>query len=103
MSNDMNMPEGMLDQILQMQEQALKAQAELAEETLTGTAGGGAVKITLTGDQKCRAVEIDSEILKDADAELLGDMLLTAFNNALEESRQLALERLGPLAGGLME
>ena len=47
------------------------------------------------------SVEIDPELLKDADVEMLQDLILTAFNNALEASRNMAAERLGPLAGGL--
>jgi hypothetical protein len=101
MAKDSNLPDGMMQQLQQVQEQVLKAQEELAGETVTGSAGGGAIKVTVTGDQQCRAVEIDPELLKDADVEMLGDLMLTAFNDALEESRQLALKRLGPLSGGL--
>jgi DNA-binding protein YbaB len=57
--------------------------------------------VTVTGDQRCKAVEIDPELLKDADVEMLQDLILAAFNNALEASRNLAADRLGPLAGGL--
>jgi len=92
---------GMMQQIKKMQEQLAAAQAALAEETVTATAGGGAVKVTMTGDQICRAVEIDPALLEDADAEMLQDMVLSAVNLALEKSRELAAERLGPLAGGL--
>jgi DNA-binding YbaB/EbfC family protein len=92
---------GMLKQLQQMQEQILAAQASLKEETVTGTAGGGAVKVVLTGDQRCTAVEIAPELLEDADIEMLQDLLLTATNNALESSRSLAQDRLGPLTSGL--
>jgi len=91
----------MMGQIQKLQEQVELAQAQLAEETVSASAGGGAVKITVTGDQRCRAVEIDPEVLQDADAEMMQDMILTAFNSALEKSRQMAAEKLGPLAGGL--
>jgi DNA-binding YbaB/EbfC family protein len=92
---------GMMGQIQKLQEQLAAAQAQIAEETVAGTAGGGAVKIVVTGDQRCQSVEIDPELLKDADVEMLQDLLMAAFNNALEASRNLAAERLGPLAGGL--
>ena len=59
------------------------------------------MKVTVTGDQHCQAVEIDPELLKDGDVEMLQDLLLTAVNSALEKSRKLAAERLGPLGGGL--
>ncbi len=92
---------GMMQQMKRLQEQMEAAQAKLAEETVTATAGGGAIKITMSGDQVCKAVEIDPELLKDADAEMLQDLVLTAVNLALEQSRQLQADRLGPLAGGL--
>ncbi len=92
---------GMMNQLRKMQEQMAQAQAQLAEETVTATAGGGAVKVTMTGDQNCKAVTIDPDLLKDADAEMLQDLILTAVNLALEQSRKLQEERLGPLAGGL--
>jgi nucleoid-associated protein EbfC len=92
---------GMMQQIQRLQEQLAEAQAKLAEETVSATAGGGAIKVTMTGDQKCRSVEISADLLKDADAEMLQDLVLSAVNLALDQSRQLASERLGPLTGGL--
>jgi DNA-binding YbaB/EbfC family protein len=97
----MQNPMGMMGQLQKLQEQIQQVQEQLAEETVTATAGGGAVKITMTGNQHCRGVEIDPALLQDADVEMLQDLVLTAFNNALEASRNLAAERLGPLAGGL--
>ena len=92
---------GMMQQLQQMQQQLAEAQAQLAEETVTATAGGGAISITMTGDQKCTDVKIDPEFLEDMDAEMLQDMLLSAVNMALDKSRELQAERMGPLAGGL--
>jgi nucleoid-associated protein EbfC len=92
---------GMMQQLKMMQEQMESVQAKLAEETVTATVGGGAVKVVMTGDQHCREVVIDPDLLADADAEMLQDMLLSAVNMALDKSRELASERMGPLAGGL--
>jgi DNA-binding YbaB/EbfC family protein len=92
---------GMMAQLQRMQQQLAETQAALAEETVTATAGGGAIKVTMTGDQKCKTVEIDPELVKEADAEMLQDLVLSAVNLALEQSRELAADRLGPLAGGL--
>jgi nucleoid-associated protein EbfC len=92
---------GMMGQIKKMQEQLAAIQAQLGEETVTASVGGGALKVTMTGDQKCKGVAIDPEMLKDADAEMLQDMLVTAINMALDQSRDLQAERMGPLAGGL--
>jgi len=97
----MQNPSGMMGQLQKLQEQLQVAQAQLAEETVTATAGGGAISITVTGDQQCRAVVIEPSLMQDGDVEMLQDLLLTAFNSALEKSRELAAERLGPLAGGL--
>ena len=92
---------GMMQQIQRMQKQMEEAQAKLAEATVSATAGGGAIKVTMTGDQKCKSVEISPEFLKDADAEMLQDMILSAVNMALDESRALQEKLMGPLAGGL--
>ena len=92
---------GMMAQLQRMQQQLADAQEALAEETVTATAGGGAIKVTMTGDQKCREVVIDPALLEGADAEMLQDLVLSAVNLALDQSRELAAQRLGPLAGGL--
>ncbi|MCJ7623426.1 MAG: YbaB/EbfC family nucleoid-associated protein, partial [Anaerolineaceae bacterium] len=92
---------GMLQQLQAVQQQMEITQTQLAEETVTASAGGGAIKITMTGDQRCTAVEIDPALLEDADAEMLQDLIITANNLALDKSRELQSERLGPLAGGL--
>jgi len=92
---------GMMGQLQKLQEQLAETQAKLAEETVTASSGGGAVKVTVTGDQRCRAIEIDPELLTDADVEMLQDLILTAFNNALDKSREMASDRLGPLASGI--
>jgi DNA-binding YbaB/EbfC family protein len=92
---------GMMQQLQKLQEQIQQTQAQLAEETVTATVGGGAIKVTVTGDQHCKAVEIDPGLIEDADVEMLQDLLLTAFNAAIDQSREMAAQRLGPLAGGL--
>ena len=92
---------GMMQQLQRMQQQMEEAQAKLAEETVTATAGGGAIKVVMTGDQICKSVEVDPEFLKDTDAEMLQDMVLSAVNMALDQSRELQQKLMGPLAGGL--
>lgn len=90
-----------LAMLQQLQQQLEEAQAKLAEEEVTGTAGGGAVQVTLKGDHRCVAVTIDPDLLTEGDAELLQDMLVSAFNNALEAANKLSEERLGGLTQGL--
>jgi nucleoid-associated protein EbfC len=91
----------MMAQLQKLQAQMAVAQEQLAVETVSITAGGGAIKVTMTGDQHCKGVEIDPDFLKDADAEMLNDMVLTAVNLALDKSRELQEKKMGPLSGGL--
>lgn len=93
-------PMAMMQQMQKIQAQLQEAQEQLAQETVNYSAGGGAVTVVITGDQKCQSVEIDPGILEDGDVEMLQDLILAAFNGALDESRNLAVDRLGPLAGG---
>lgn len=90
-----------MEPLQKLQQQIETTQAQLAEETVTATVGGGAVKIEVTGDQRCKTVEIDASLLEDGDVEMLQDLLLTAINSGLDKSREMAAERLGPLASGL--
>ena len=92
---------GMMQQLQRLQQQMADAQERLAEETVSVTAGGGVVKVTMTGDQVCKSVEIDPALLKDADAEMLQDLVLAAVNLALEKSKELQQQVMGPLAGGM--
>lgn len=92
---------GMMQQLQRLQKQMEEAQVKLAEETVTATAGGGAIKVVMTGDQVCKSVEINPDLLKDADAEMLQDLVLSAVNMALDQSRELQQRLMGPLGGGL--
>lgn len=93
---------GMMQQLQALQEQMAAAQEQLKEETVEATVGGGAVKVVVTGDQRVVEVVIDPEILSEGDVEMLQDLIVSACNAALEKSQQLAVERLGPLAGGML-
>lgn len=95
---------GMMAQIQQMQEQMAQAQAQLAEETVTATVGGGVITVTATGDQVIKSITLSPELLEDPDLELLQDLLTTGVNAALDQSRQLASDKMGPftdMLGGL--
>jgi hypothetical protein len=88
-------------QIQQMQEDMVKAQEQLAEETVDVTAGGGMVKITITGHQRVLSLELKPEIVDPEDVEMLQDLLLAALNQAIEQSQAMAAERLEGLTGGM--
>jgi DNA-binding YbaB/EbfC family protein len=88
-------------QLQKMQEDMARAQEELADETLEVTAGGGVVTVTITGHQRVQAITLNPEIVDPDDVEMLQDMLVAAVNQAIEQSQQMAAERLEGLTGGL--
>jgi DNA-binding YbaB/EbfC family protein len=85
----------------EMQANMAKAQAELAEATVEGTAGGGAVKVVLTGTQDLKDITISKDAVDPDDVETLQDLIRAAFTDALAKSRDLASQRLGSVTGGL--
>jgi DNA-binding YbaB/EbfC family protein len=92
---------GMLQKVQQLQEEMVKTQDALAEETVSVTAGGGAIEVTITGQQRLTAVKIDPDVVDPEDVEMLQDLIVAAVNEAIETSQTLAAERLSALTGGL--
>lgn len=95
---------GMMGQIAKMQEQMAAVQESLAEEMVNESVGGGAVSITMSGDQVCKSITIDPELLKDGDVEMLQDLVISAVNRSIETSKALAEEKMKPFSqmlGGL--
>ena len=76
-----------------------KMQEELETVTVEGSAGGGVVKVIMTGKQTVESVEIDPEAVEDV--ELLQDLVTAAVNDALTKSQEVASEKLSSLTGGL--
>lgn len=93
--------QGMLAQLQKVQEEMARTQDALAEERLTATAGGGAITVTITGDQRIERVEIDPDLLDPEERDLLQEMLVAAFNQALEQAKELAATRMGGVTSGL--
>ena len=91
----------MMQQVQQMQQQMQQAQEELARETVTASAGGGAVKATMTGGLELVSIEIDPDVVDPEDIEMLQDMVLAAVNEALASAQELASKKLGGITGGL--
>lgn len=90
-----------LRQAQELQARMARVQQELEQATVVGTAGGGVVKVTMTGHQKVQKVEISPDVLEAKDAEMLQDLVLAGVNDALDKSQQLAQSRLGAITGGL--
>jgi hypothetical protein len=94
-------PKQLQQMAAQMQRQVQQIQEELGETTVEGTAGGGAVVVTMTGHRDVQAVKIAPEVIDPEDAEMLQDLLLAAINDATKKAQEIAEERMGPLMGGM--
>jgi nucleoid-associated protein EbfC len=91
----------LLKQAQQMQAEMVKAQESLAEETVEASAGGGMVKVTMTGDIKLQSIQIDPEAIDPDDADMLSDMVLAAVNEAIRSAQELASSKMGGITGGM--
>lgn len=91
----------MMQQIQKLQEEMLKAQEELGDETVEVTVGGGVVKVVMTGHQKLQAVEIGPDVLDPDDVEMLQDLIIAAVNEAVEKSQDMAADRMSAFTGGM--
>ena len=85
----------------EMQANMEKAQNELGQLTVEGTAGGGAVTVVMTGTQEAREIKISKDAVDPTDVETLQDLVLAAVNDALTRSKDLAAQKLGGVTGGL--
>ena len=91
----------LLKQAQQMQQQLVAAQQELAHAEVTGTAGGGLVTATMSGDGELTALAIAPAAVDPDDLETLQDLVVAAVRDAKRAADALAAERMGPRAGGL--
>lgn len=91
----------MMTQIQQMQQQMMSAQEALADEMVEVSVGGGVVTVVATGQQEIRSISIKPEVVDPEEVEMLQDLVLSAVNEALDQSRKLASERMGGLTQGL--
>jgi DNA-binding YbaB/EbfC family protein len=91
----------MMRQAQELQAKLVKAQKDLETLTVEASAGGGAVKVTMTGHQKLQSLKIAPEAVDPKEVEMLEEMVLAAMNEALEKSRELAARQLNSITGGL--
>jgi DNA-binding YbaB/EbfC family protein len=91
----------MMKQVQQMQAEMGEAQEKLKDEVVDASAGGGMVKVKMSGDLRLLEVAIDPEAADPEEVEILQDMVLAAVNEALRSAQELASTRLGGIAGGL--
>ena len=91
----------MMARLSQMQEQLAKAQQEVESRIATGTSGGGAVKVEITGSYKVQSVKIEPDVIDPDDVGMLEDLVLAAISDALEQVQSFQSENIGALTGGL--
>ena len=91
----------MLRQVQQMQAAMAQAQQEIAATEVTGSAGGGMVTATVTGNGDLKAIKIDPGAVDPDDVEMLEDLVVAAVTEARRSAEQLAQEKMGAITGGL--
>jgi len=90
-----------MTQIMKQAQQMLAAQEELTAAQITGTAGGGLVKATVSGAGELQDLVIDPKAIDPDDAETLADLIIAAIHDATQAAQRLQQEKMGPLAGAL--
>jgi len=91
----------MMKQAQQMQTEMNEAQEGLKDEVVDASAGGGMVKLRMSGDLRLLEISIDPEAIDPEDPELLQDMVMAAVNEGIRSAQELASTRLGGIMGGL--
>ena len=93
---------GLLKQAQKMQREMEKAQENLANIQVEGSAGGGMVTVTATAAQQIMGVKIDPEVVDPEEVDMLEDLVLAAVNQALENAKKRSEEEMGKITGGMM-
>ena len=93
------MNRNMMRQAQKMQAQLQKIQEELETLTVEGSAGGGVVKVTMTGKQVVETITIDPEAAEDV--ELLQDLVAAAVNDAFNKTQEMAASKMSVITGGM--
>lgn len=91
----------MLKQVQKMQADMAAAQEALKDEVIDVTAGGGSVKITITGELVVRSIDVSPDAIDPEDPELLGEVLVAAINQAIQQAQQVAATRMEAASGNL--
>ena len=90
-----------MKQAAKMQRQMQEAQAQLADQIVEASSGGGAIKVTASCDGAVKSIKIDPEAVDTEDITILEDMVLGAVNQALEKGRETQAAEMGKLTGGM--
>lgn len=91
----------LMKQANQMQLKLKKTQEEMGKREYEATSGGGGVKVRVSGENVVLSIEIDPEVVKDGDAEMLQDMILSATNEALKKAKTETAKEMEKITGGM--
>ena len=91
----------MLKQVQKMQTDMAEAQEEISKISAEGSAGDGAIKVTVNGSNELLSVKLDPEVVDPEDVDILEDLIVVAVNSALAEVSKLSEERMSQVTGGL--
>ncbi|RLV61027.1 YbaB/EbfC family nucleoid-associated protein [Parashewanella curva] len=91
----------LMKQAQMMQDKMAKMQEEIARMEMTGEAGAGLVKVTMTGNHNVRKVEIDPSLLEDDDKEMLEDLIAAACNDAARRVEENQKAKMAEVTGGM--
>lgn len=91
----------MMKQVQKMQSDMVKAQEDLANETVEASAGGGMVTVEVTGALEIKSIKIDPEAVDPEDVDMLQDMILAATNEALRSAQELANNKMSGITSGI--
>lgn len=89
----------MMQQVQQMQAEMMKAQEELKDEVVEASAGGGMVRVKITGDLELREIVIDPQAVDPEDVEVLQDMVLASVNEAIRSAQERASTKMSSVSG----
>jgi DNA-binding YbaB/EbfC family protein len=95
---DMN---ALLRQAMDMQSKLAEAQEQAANTTVTGTAGGGSVQVTMTGAGEVTRVKLDPSVVDPAEVDMLEDLILAALHDAGAQVTALQRQAMGGLGDSL--
>lgn len=89
----------LMKQAQKMQQEMMKVQEEMQEKTFDASAGGGAVKVIVSGKKELKEIIISPEVAEDI--EMLQDLIVVAVNEALRKAEESMSSEMGKLTGGL--
>jgi DNA-binding YbaB/EbfC family protein len=91
----------LMKQAQQMQAKMAKLQEELAQMEFEVTSGGGMVRVRMNGQQEVLGIQIEDEVFKDGDKEMLEDLIVAALNEARQKATEMAQEQMSQVTGGM--